>query len=203
MCWGILYISPRNHCCNIMRGAKLFLSNRPLIFSGLLGLNYLLLAGLANLSEFFAELNPVLMIAMPGFAFPLATSYHLSKESSFSALQGVMHLLLSVGIFIFCINIFVSRSLTYYGPFLAGATGSSLFLLISVWVLEKRIPLWTILVAASLSGIAVAICGSFSLGISQVNTGIFLWTIINGVVMNATYRREWHIWHGQAVDMLA
>jgi hypothetical protein len=162
--------------------------NKPLFNALLFGLFYFLLTWLTDFSEGMKILYIMLMIILPGITFPLSTSYYHLPTTKHKELKQVVHFVLSAATYHGSVWIFSGGHTIALSTVVAGFVGAALYLLFTKWVLSKRISYLIILLAAIASGLAflpIELLHSrspFLLGLA-----IFLWTMVNGLVLNRDY----------------
>jgi hypothetical protein len=164
-------------------------NNRPLLYSILTGLFYFLFCLSLDFGDGTKVLFMTLMIFLPGLTFPLATCYYKTSDHSYSVIQKVSHLLLSVAIYHGSVWIFSGEGQIKYITVPAGFVGSLTFLLVIKYILNKNISLIQILLASIFSGLTFL---QYELGGRQgllMGISVFLWTIINGLTLNFEYRK--------------
>lgn len=165
-------------------------NNKPLFNSILTGLFYFLFCWSLTFGEATKLLFMILMQFLPGLTFPLTTCYFNTEESSYSHNQRVRHLVISVLIYYGSVWLFSGEGHIKYITVLAGLLGSLFFLIMTRYLLKKNIPFTHILFSSLLCGLSFFQFesnrrqGGLFMGIS-----VFLWTIINGIVLNVEYRK--------------
>ena len=164
--------------------------NKPLINSVLTGIFYFLFCWSLDFGDSFKGLFMGLMLFLPGLTFPLATCYYKNNVIKNYDLLRIVHLILSILIYYGSVWIFSGEERIKYITILTGFSGSLLFLLVTKYILKKEIKLIHILFVSILSGlvfIPYEIIGR--LGI-LMGLAVFLWTVINGFLLNLEYKKE-------------
>lgn len=164
-------------------------NNRPLLNSVLIGLFYFLFCCSLDFGDGTKGLFMTLMLFLPGLTFPLTTCHYKNSVNSYSDIQRVSHLLLSVAIYHGSVWLYSGEGRIKYITVLAGLVGSLTFLLVTKYILKKNISLIQILLASILSGLAFL---QYELNGRQgllMGISVFLWTIINGLTLNVEYRK--------------
>lgn len=165
-------------------------NNRPLIHSLFTGLFYLLFCWSLDFGEGTKVLFMTLMLFLPGLTFPLTTCYYKTTITTYSGIQRISHLVLSVVIYYGSVWLFSGEGSVKYIAVLAGFLGSLLFLLVTKYLLKKNISFFQILLTSIMSGLAFL---QYEVNERQglfMGIAVFLWTIINGLCINVEYRKN-------------
>ena len=175
--------------CNII-----YDRNRPLINSVLAGFFYFLFCWSLDFSEVAKKLFILLMLFLPGLTFPLTTCNYQANNSKYSEFNRILHLFLSVLIYILSISpvgvvLFLGNINYKYISVLSGLVGSLLFLLNTKYLLKKEISIPNIIFTALLSSTTFLPYEIFGQGGMLLGLSIFLWTIINGTTLNSEFKK--------------
>lgn len=172
-----------------MKWTNKYKHNRPLLNSILARLLYFLFCWSIDFGDATKGLFIALMLFLPGLTFPLTTCYYLTENISHSDVRRIGHLILSVAIYHGSVWLFSADGRIKHITALAGFSGSLLFLIMTKYLLQKRISIVQILLASILSGLAFLqyeINGQNGL---LIGLAIFLWTVVNGIILNIEYRK--------------
>lgn len=132
----------------------------------------------------------VLMIFLPGLTFPLTTSYYQTEKISNADARIIVHLIFSVAIYHGSVWLFSGAGRIKYITVLAGFSGSLLYLILTKYVLQKKISFTQIILTATISGLAFLqyeINGREGL---FMGLAVCLWTIANGQLLNLEHKKE-------------
>lgn len=166
-----------------------YIRNRPLINSLLSGLLYFVFTWSVDFSEGMKGLYMLLMLFLPGITFPLLTSYYNLPNDERTMMKLYLHIVLSVLIYHACVWLYTGEGRVQYITLAAGAVGSLLYLLVSKYILRKKLSLIVIVMVSILSGLVFL---PYELQGERLPlllaTAIFLWTLINGLLLNSEYR---------------
>lgn len=167
---------------------SIYQENKPLFNSLMMGILYFLLSMSVGISEGAKGLFMGSMIFLPGVSFPLTTCYYDDKGVLELGLKQILHVLVSVIIYHGCVWIYSGDRGMNFMAVLAGFLGSLLFMLSTKYILKKQISIFQILLVAILSGLAFI---NDELLSNEKITGLalFLWTVINGILMNYEFRK--------------
>jgi hypothetical protein len=160
----------------------MYIRNRQLINSILMGVFYLLFSWFADLSDLFFAPYAVLMQFMPGLTFPLTTTFPIETRE-FKSNQRILLIIFSVGIYHGSVWVFSGHLQMKYLSILAGLVGSIGYLTTSRLLLKYPLSNTEIISIGVLSGLAFlpfAILGGYTL----VGFAIAIWTIVNGYLLN-------------------
>ena len=163
--------------------------NKPLVHSTLTGLFYLIFCWSLDLGEATSLPFMILMQFLPGLTFPLTTCYYKTFELTNKDINKLLHLILSVGIFSGSVWIFSGEGRIKFITILAGFLGSLFFMIVTKYLLKKKLNFFNIAIVAILSGLAFL---PFELDKSYtvlLGLYIFLWTFINGLLLNFEYQK--------------
>ena len=164
-------------------------SNRPLLNSVLTGLFYFIFCWSLDFGDGTKGLFMTLMLFLPGLTFPLTTCYYKPTKPSYSDIQRISHVVLSVIIYHGSVWLFSGEGRIKYITVLAGLLGSLLFLLVTKYLLKMNISFIQILLTSIGSGLAFL---QYEVNGRQglfMGIAVFLWTIINGLSLNIAYRK--------------
>lgn len=166
-----------------------YIRNRPLFNSLFSGLLYFLFTWSIDFSEGMKGLYMLLMLFLPGITFPLLTSYYNLPNDERTMMKLYTHIVLSALIYHACVWLYTGEGRVHYITLAAGAVGSLLYLLISKYILRKKLPLIVIVMVSILSGLVFL---PYELQGERLPlllaTAIFLWTLINGLLLNSEYK---------------
>lgn len=155
----------------------------------MMGLFYFLFCWSLDFGDGTKGLFMTLMLFLPGVTFPLTTCYYKKTNTSYSHIQRLSHLVISVIIYHGSVWLFSGEGRIKYITVLAGFFGSLVFLLVTKYLLKRNISLIQIFMTAIASGLAF-----LQYEINGRN-GLFMgiavssWTIINGLTLNIEYRK--------------
>ncbi|TGK50066.1 hypothetical protein EHQ16_12520 [Leptospira kanakyensis] len=188
---------------------KVILSNnKPLLFSIALGLFYFSFATWMNINKTIKYLFIYTMFFLPGFTFPVSTSYFNIGNINF--LRKIFHLILSMTIYYLVSHIFLYENRIDYITILAGFLGSLFYLLNNKFVLKQQMKIKQILIIAILSAFAFfpfeiqmilshAVQGPFTFLPFEIirnlpytkfiGFGLLYWTVLNGGFLNFLNKR--------------
>lgn len=176
--------------------------NRPLFYSILTGIIYFLLYwsldfGSASIGSLLA-----VMFFLPGLSFPLATSYYHSGKIKNPILKNGIHFVLSFGIYIVIFFLFyldyMGGGTQKYLMLFYGFFGSLFFQLLTKHLLKKEITISQIAVTSFLSGLALLPFILIGKNGIEIGLAVFLWTMINGKLLNDEYQRaSYHLHHNK------
>ena len=168
---------------------EIYIKNRPLINSLVTGLFYFIFTWSIDFSEGIKGLYMLLMLFLPGITFPLLTSYYYLPNDERTIMKIWFHIVLSVLIYHGCVWLYTGEGRVQYITLAAGAVGSLLHLLTTRYILRKQLSLIGIVVVSILSGLVFL---PYELQETKTSlllaTAIFLWTFINGLLLNSEYR---------------
>lgn len=172
-----------------MNWTKRYKNNRPLLNSIMTGLLYFFFCWSLDFGDGTKGLFMTIMLFLPGLTFPLTTCYYELNETTYSNIQRISHLILSIIIYHGSVWLFSGEGRIKYITVLAGLLGSLLFLIMTKYILRKNISLLQIILTSILSGLAflqyeVNGRDGLFMGIS-----VFLWTILNGQMLNFEYQK--------------
>lgn len=172
-----------------MNWTEKYKSNKPLLNSVLTGFFYFIFCWSLDFGDGTKGLFMTLMLFLPGLTFPLTTCYYKTTNTSYSDIQKISHLVLSVIIYHGGVWLFSGEGRIKYITVLAGLLGSLFFLLLTKYLLKKNISLFQISLTSIGSGLVFLqyeMNGrqGFFMGIS-----ILLWTLVNGLSLNIEYRK--------------
>ncbi len=172
-----------------MKWTDQYRNNIPLLNSILTGLFYLIFCWSIDFGDVTKVLFMTLMLFLPGLTFPLTTCYYKNGNITYTDLQKVSHLILSVGIYHGSVWLFSGEGRIKYITVLAGLLGSLLFLIVTKYLLRKKISFTQIIFTSVLSGLAFF---QYEVNGGQgifMGIAVFLWTIINGLSLNFEYKK--------------
>jgi len=169
---------------------ELYKKNKPLIHSILTGAFYLLFWWSLDFGDDTKMLFMILMMFLPGLTFPITTTYYNLKDDGSRDLRVTGHIILSVLIYHGSVWVFSAEGRIEYMTIVAGLSGSLFYLLATKYLLKKNLTYFQITLTSILSGLAFVPCVIKGIGGSAIIYGlsIFMWTIINGQLMNMEYR---------------
>jgi hypothetical protein len=172
-----------------MKWKDQYKNNRPLLNSILAGLFYFLFCWSIDFGDATKGLFMTLMLFLPGLTFPLTTCYYKTEKNSYSDIQRISHLILSVAIYHGSVWLFSGEGLIKYITVLAGFFGSLVFLIVTKYLLKKEISFVQIILTSILSGLAFL---QYEINGRQgifMGIAVFLWTTINGLSLNIEYKK--------------
>lgn len=164
-------------------------NNRPLLNSILAGLFYFLFCWSIDFGDATKGLFMTLMLFLPGLTFPLTTCYYKTEKISYSDIRRIGHIILSVAIYHGSVWLFTGEGRIKYITVLAGFLGSLLFLIVTKYLLKKKISFVQILLTSILSGLAFL---QYEINRPEglfLGLAVFLWTFVNGLILNIEYRK--------------
>ncbi|MGH1384512.1 hypothetical protein [Kordia sp.] len=165
-------------------------NNKPLVNSFLTGIFYFLFCWSIDFGDTFKGMLMNLMLFLPGLTFPLTTCYYKNNTIKNYDFLRIAHSALSILIYLGSVWIFSGEGRIKYITILAGFSGSFLFLIATKYILKKELKLIHILLVAVLSGVAFMpyeIIGRLEI---LMGFAVFLWTVINGFLLNLEYKKE-------------
>ena len=169
--------------------ADIYKRNKPLINSILTGLFYFIFCWSLNSGDQTSLLFMILMQFLPGLTFPLTTCYFTLDNTKNKDKNKLLHLILSVGIYYGNVWLFSGEGRIKFITILAGFVGSLFFQIATKYLLKKNFNLVQITTVAILSGLAF-LPFEFNKGhVVFLGLAVFLWTIINGQLLNFEYRK--------------
>jgi hypothetical protein len=172
-----------------MKWTEKYNENKPLLNSILTGILYFLFCWSIDFGDATKGIFMGLMLFLPGLTFPLTTCYYKINDNKYSDLNRIVHLVLSVGIYLGSVWLFSGEGRIKFITILSGFLGSLLFLLVTKFILKKEISIIKIVLISILSGLTFLpyeLMGR--LGIFM-GLAVFLWTVINGMTLNDEYRK--------------
>jgi hypothetical protein len=162
-------------------------NNRPLMNSIFTGLFYFLFCW--SLEFGVATKLPFILVMpyLPGLTFPLTTCYYKTVTNSLTFIRKIVHLTLSVLIYLGSVWLLTGELLT--GAFvIAGFSGSFFFLIATKYLLRKEISDFHILGTSVLSGLAFLL-PYINKSAIYLGLALFLWTFFNGLLLNSEYKK--------------
>lgn len=163
---------------------KILSNNKILLFSIAFGLFYFTFASWMNLTKSIKYLFINTMFFLPGFTFPISTSYF--NTNNISLLRKFLHLILSMTIYYLVVHIFLYENRIDYITLLASFLGSLFYLINNKYVLKRQMKTKHIFFIAILSSFAFL---PFEM-IRRIPKEIFIgfgllyWTVLNGAFLN-------------------
>ncbi|TGM63787.1 hypothetical protein EHQ94_14185 [Leptospira meyeri] len=169
---------------------KTLSNHKPLFYSIVFGLFYFTFATGMNLTKTIKYLFIDTMFFLPGFTFPISTSYFDTNKVSF--LRKCFHLILSMTIYYLVVHIFLYENRIDYITIVAGFLGSFFYLLNNKFVLKQQMKIKQILFIAILSSIAFLPFEIIQRTSKEIfiGFGLFYWTVLNGGFLNFLNRRN-------------
>jgi hypothetical protein len=164
--------------------------NKPLIHSVCTGLFYLLFCWSLEFGDSTKGSFMVLMIFLPGLTFPLTTSYYQTEKISNADARIIVHLIFSVAIYHGSVWLFSGEGRIKYITVLAGFSGSLLYLILTKYVLQKKISFTQIILTATISGLAFLQYEMYGREGLFMGLAVCLWTIANGQLLNLEHKKE-------------
>lgn len=172
-----------------MKWKDQYKNNRPLLNSILVGLFYFLFCWSIDFGDATKGLFMALMLFLPGLTFPLTTCYYVAEKISQSDIRKIGHLILSVAIYHGSVWLFSGEGRVKYITVLAGFSGSLIFLIVTKYLLRKRISVTQILLVSISSGLAFLQYEIYGREGLFMGVAVFLWTVVNGLILNIEYRK--------------
>jgi hypothetical protein len=169
--------------------AHIYKKNKPLINSTLTGLFYLIFCWSLDLGDATSLLFMILMQFLPGLTFPLTTCYFNLNDTKNKTANKLLHLILSTGIYYGSIWLFSAEARIRFITVLAGFVGSLFFMIVTKYLLKKNLNLLNVGIVAVLSGLAFLPFELDKRHTIMMGLSIFLWTIINGLLLNIEYQK--------------
>ena len=131
-----------------------------------------------------------LMLFLPGLTFPLTTSYYQTEKISNADARRIVHLIFSVAIYHGSVWLFSGEGRIKYITVLAGFSGSLLYLILTKYVLQKKISFIQIILTATISGITFLQYEMNGREGLFMGLAVCLWTIANGQLLNLEHKKE-------------
>ena len=164
--------------------------NRPLIHSVCTGLFYLLFCWSLEFGNSTKGLFMALMLFLPGLTFPLTTSYYQTEKISNADARRIVHLIFSVAIYHGSVWLFSGEGRIKYITVLAGFSGSLLYLILTKYVLQKKISFIQIILTATISGLTFLQYEMNGREGLFMGLAVCLWTIANGQLLNMEQKKS-------------
>lgn len=170
-----------------------FTQNKPLVYSVLSGLIYLLMHASMDFGGASVGILLLLLIVLPGITFPLTTAYYDSGNTVNSLVKKIIHFVLSLAIYLLIFLLFymdyTEGGTSTYLIIFAGLFGSLLFQVLTKYLLKKEITWVQIIITATLSGLVLLPFLLFGRHGVLLGLAVFLWITINGFLLNAEYKK--------------
>ncbi len=169
---------------------KICKDNLPIVSTAITGLFYLILGWNGSKSLEGRELFFGLTAILPGFTFPITTTY-FNLGSTIQKLKIGLHLLYSVALYYGIVWLTIASKDGALWV-LVGLIGSLLYLIPTKLILKKKLTYLQIFIGSILSGLIYLPTTFLILSKDPLYYGILilLWTVINGVILNIEYRRS-------------
>jgi hypothetical protein len=171
-----------------MNWKRKYKNNRPLMNSIFTGLFYFLFCW--SLEFGVATKLPFILVMpyLPGLTFPLTTCYYKTVTNSLTFIRKIVHLTLSVLIYLG--SVWLLSGELRMGAFfvIAGFSGSFFFLIATKYLLRKEISDFHILGTSVLSGLAFLL-PYINKSAMYLGLALFLWTFFNGLLLNSEYKK--------------
>jgi hypothetical protein len=169
-----------------------FKRNRPLVNSIVTGIVYFLFCWTLDFGEDKKMLFYILMMFLPGLTFPLTTTHYNLTQDRNTDLRLTGHIILSILIYHGSVWLFSAGGRVKYMPILAAFLGSLFYLVATKFLLKKRLSFFQIALTSMLSGLAFfpSLTG-VERPVILFGLPVFMWTIINGLLMNYENRHHY------------